>query len=90
MKLFISLLVIPFCFQVFSQVNSISPLKLNEIMKGNEFIGHQPDHIRWTIDGKSILFEWNPNNEDGNSSYIYSIDQKNIGKQRKTNLLRYL
>lgn len=48
-----------------------SELALSEIMKGNEFIGHQPENIRWTMDSKKILFDWNPHNLPGNSTYVY-------------------
>jgi len=61
---FTSLLLIQTCS--YSQITSLSALKLDEIMKGNEFIGFQPENIRWSIDGKTILFDWNPNNEPGN------------------------
>ena len=37
-------------------------------MKGNEFIGHQPSNQRWSADGKTIYFEWNPNNEIGDKT----------------------
>jgi len=40
-------------------------------MKGNEFIGHQPENVQWSIDGKKIYFEWNPENEPGNSTYEF-------------------
>jgi dipeptidyl aminopeptidase/acylaminoacyl peptidase len=45
-------------------------------MKGNEFIGHQPENIRWSVDGKTIYFDWNPNNEPGNSIYGVSLTDK--------------
>lgn len=50
-----------------------SELKLPEIMKGNEFIGHQPNNIRWTYDGDHIIFDWNPDNEPGDKAFIYSL-----------------
>lgn len=53
-----------------------SVLSLKEIMKGNEFIGHQPENIRWSIDGSQVYFDWNPNNELGNSIYSYPITSK--------------
>jgi hypothetical protein len=31
-------------------------------MKGDEFIGSQPTSGRWSVDGKKVYFEWNPNN----------------------------
>jgi hypothetical protein len=53
-----------------------STLSLREIMKGNEFIGHQPENIRWSIDGTKIYFDWNPKNEPGNSTYELTVLQK--------------
>lgn len=47
-------------------------LQLEDIMKGNEFIGHQPENHRWSVDGKTVLFDWNPKNEIGNSSYFWN------------------
>ena len=73
---------------IYSQITSISPLKLNEIMKGNEFIGFQPENIRWALDGKTMLFDWNPNNEVGNSTYIYSLELKKYHKATKEELIR--
>jgi dipeptidyl aminopeptidase/acylaminoacyl peptidase len=46
-------------------------LKLEEIMKGDEFIGSQPTSGRWSLDGKKIYFDWNPNNELGAATYFW-------------------
>ena len=46
-------------------------LKLEEIMKGNDFIGNQPENERWSLDGTTIYFDWNPNKEWGNSTYFW-------------------
>lgn len=35
-----------------------SPLQLEEIMAGNSFIGHQPNHIKWSPDNETILYSW--------------------------------
>ncbi|MEY4604944.1 MAG: hypothetical protein RIT43_2236 [Bacteroidota bacterium] len=58
-------------FSAAQSVPNSSSLVLEEIMKGNEFIGHQPENIRWSIDGKKIYFDWNPKNEPGNSTYEF-------------------
>ena len=50
-------------------IQNNSKLILKEIMKGAEFIGHSPENITWGFDGQSILFDWNPKNEPGNSLY---------------------
>ncbi len=66
-------------FQIAAQqTENISKLKLEEIMAGNEFIGQQPDNIRWSLDGESILFDWNKYNQPGNSTYGYSLKTKQV------------
>ncbi len=40
-------------------------------MKGDAFIGHQPENHRWSVDGNTIYFDWNSNNEIGNSTYYW-------------------
>ena len=46
-------------------------LKLEDIMKGDAFIGVSPSNAIWSLDGKKIYFEWNPNNEWGTSTYFW-------------------
>lgn len=46
-------------------------LALEEIMKGNDFIGWQPENPRWSLDGQKVFFEWNPNKEWGASTYFW-------------------
>lgn len=48
-----------------------SNLKLEALTKGYEFIGHLPENQRWSLDGSSILFEWNPENKLGNETYFW-------------------
>ncbi|MFZ1749833.1 MAG: hypothetical protein WAU01_06560 [Saprospiraceae bacterium] len=50
---------------------SAQSLRLEDIMKGNEFIGQQPDNHRWTYDGSMVFFDWNPNDEQGSSKYYW-------------------
>ncbi|MBI1836330.1 MAG: S9 family peptidase [Flavobacteriia bacterium] len=63
-----------------AQVPNNSKLVLSEIMKGNEFVGFQPENIRWSVDSKFILFDWNPEKNPGNSTYIYSLETKKYQK----------
>ena len=68
------------CFGLNAAAQSVpnaSSLVLKEIMKGNDFIGEQPDYFRWSVDGNTIYFEWNPTNEIGSSTYAYSVTSKN-------------
>lgn len=74
--LILSLFIISLQFLSAQSTPNSSTLSLKEIMKGNEFIGQQPDYIRWSENGQSIYFEWNPKNEPGNSTHEYRIDPK--------------
>ena len=47
-------------------------LQLEQIMKGDEFIGNQPQNHRWSMDGSTVYFDWNPKNELGNSTYYWN------------------
>jgi dipeptidyl aminopeptidase/acylaminoacyl peptidase len=58
-------------FIFFTVSGKSQELKLDEIMKGDAFIGVQPTNGRWSLDGKKIYFEWNPNNELGTSTYFW-------------------
>ena len=56
---------------IFTSVLFSQNLQLEEIMKGNEFIGQQPSNPRWSVDGKAIYFDWNPKNEIGDQTYYW-------------------
>lgn len=62
-----------FCIQT-----NYSQLDLNQIMGGDDFIGHQPINIRWTSTGEKVLFDWNPNNLYGNTPYSYELKSATI------------
>jgi dipeptidyl aminopeptidase/acylaminoacyl peptidase len=81
--LFLVLFILPVKYG-FSQSNlpNRSALHLKEIMKGNEFIGHQPENIRWDVSGKKIIFDWNPENNPGNSSYVLDYFTKGATPQK--------
>lgn len=55
-------------------------LRLEEIMKGEEFIGFSPQDIQWAIDNESVTFNWNPTGELGRSLYAYQLKQKQTKK----------
>ena len=56
---------------LFSITIQSQALKMEEIMKGNAFIGVQPENERWSLDGQKVYFDWNPNNELGTSTYFW-------------------
>jgi dipeptidyl aminopeptidase/acylaminoacyl peptidase len=53
-------------------------LKLEDIMKGDEFVGHQPENPRFSFDGAKLYFDWNPNNELEASTYAWSKSNQPI------------
>jgi len=54
--------IITFIFMSLLIVSN-AQLDLNKIMSGNEFIGHQPNNIKWSPDNETVYFRWNHNNE---------------------------
>lgn len=63
--------------------NAQNQLKLEDIMKGEAFVGYQPENLRWSLDGQSIYFEWNPKKELGNSTYYW---KKGMSKPELANV----
>lgn len=51
-------------------------LKLEDIMKGHEFVGNLPSNHFWSWDSKRIYFDWNPENNPGNSLYYWEKGMK--------------
>ena len=74
-----------FFLLLFTFFGNSQNLRLEDIMKGNEFIGHQPENHRWSIDGQTVLFDWNPNNEIGNSTYFWNATLKTPQKVTTSN-----
>ena len=74
-----------FFLLLFTFFGTAQQLRLEDIMKGDEIIGHQPDNHRWSIDGQTILFDWNPNNEIDNSAYYWNKSSKSPQKIAPSN-----
>ncbi|KAF2508276.1 S9 family peptidase [Flavobacterium foetidum] len=62
-------------FLGFSTIGISQNLKLEEIMKGDSFVGNQPTFGRWSLDGKKVYFEWNPTDDFGASTYSWQKGQ---------------
>ena len=79
--------LILFTFIFFSLSNHcFGQLKLEDIMKGKDFIGHWPEAHSWAPNGE-ILFKWNPDNINV-SEYYYSINNEPV--KLPDNKLTYL
>jgi dipeptidyl aminopeptidase/acylaminoacyl peptidase len=61
---------------VYSINSQSQSLKLEEIMKGESFVGVQPTNEHWSIDGKRIYFEWNPKDDIDKSIYYWDKGMK--------------
>lgn len=46
-------------------------IELSEIMKGNEFIGHLPQNIRWEVSGEKICYDLRSGDEINTLCYDY-------------------
>ncbi len=49
-----------------------SKISITEIMKGMDFVGHQPTNIYWSENGKNIYFNWNPDKRSIPGLYQYN------------------
>lgn len=63
-----------------SQTNNQSKLSIDEIMKGDDFVGYLPEDIKWSDDSSDIFFSWNPDNDTIRSTYKVDIYSKEIKK----------
>ncbi len=57
-----------------------SSLRLEDIMKGEEWTGTWPEDVRWSIDGTKVYFTWNPENDLLSSTYSWSPVDRKINK----------
>jgi len=61
------------CNALLAQQGNVSPLKIKDIMKGDEFVGPRPSSPHWSADGGTLYFEWNPNGALSDSLYAHSL-----------------
>ena len=58
-------------FLSFSLSSFSQDISLKEIMKGNEFIGSQPQNISWSHDSRTIFFDWKQKQDFDYRTYQY-------------------
>ncbi|MEL4308919.1 prolyl oligopeptidase family serine peptidase [Joostella sp. CR20] len=68
------------CLSTFAQQNNQSPLSIPQIMQGDDFVGNLPSNAYWSLDGKTIYFDWNPENAFSDSLYSYAVSSEEIKK----------
>ncbi|WP_335964256.1 prolyl oligopeptidase family serine peptidase [Galbibacter sp. PAP.153] len=64
----------------FAQKNNQSALTIKQIMQGDDFVGHLPSNVHWSVDGKTIYFDWNPEKAYSDSLYMYGLTSEKIEK----------
>ena len=65
---------------VVAQPQNQPTLSLQEIMKGEDFVGYLPERIKWSDDSKQIYFSWNPEGDTLRSTYAVDVATKQIHK----------
>jgi Tol biopolymer transport system component len=63
-----------------AQVQYESVLSIEDIMKGEEFTGSSPGSPQWSLDSKTIYFQWNLENEILSSLYKYDVASGSVSK----------
>ncbi|MDZ7648236.1 MAG: hypothetical protein U5K54_14240 [Cytophagales bacterium] len=72
MKKFLFLLFIgPMAF-----AQTLAPLTVEKIMRDPKWIGVAPSNLTWSEDSKQIYFQWNPENNPGDSLYVVSLTNR--------------
>jgi dipeptidyl aminopeptidase/acylaminoacyl peptidase len=62
------------CAFIFS--NAQGPLTVEKIMRDPKWMGTSPSSPFWNDNSNIIYFQWNPNNDPGDSLYSISLDNK--------------
>ncbi|ETN94124.1 alpha/beta fold hydrolase [Zhouia amylolytica] len=63
-----------------AQSQNQSQLTIDQVMKGEDFVGYLPTRIEWKDDSERIYFSWNPDNDTIRSTYGVDLGSKKIEK----------
>jgi dipeptidyl aminopeptidase/acylaminoacyl peptidase len=70
-KIFLFLFFIPSAF-----AQQLAPLTVEKIMRDPKWMGVAPSNLNWSDDGKQLYFNWNPENNAGDSLYTISVTDR--------------
>jgi dipeptidyl aminopeptidase/acylaminoacyl peptidase len=74
--------ILSFCFFIFclsaSIAQQLGELSIQKIMRDPAWIGHSPDNFYWGENSNQLFFNWNPDNNPGDSLYAYVISKDEI------------
>src|SRR4051794_937933 len=51
-------------------------LTVQQIMQDQKWIGTSPTNVVWAWNGKTVFFNWNPEQTVGDSAYAYTLNTK--------------
>jgi hypothetical protein len=72
MKKLLLLLLLQPCLISCISYGQLNPLTVEKIMRDPKWIGTSPSNPQWTVDGKYLVFNWNPENATSDSLYYIS------------------
>lgn len=64
-------------------VSNASPLRIEQIMQGEKFVGYLPENISWSEDNRTIWFSWNPDGDTLRSTWKINLLNGKPGKPEK-------
>lgn len=59
-----------------SFAQTLAPLSIEKIMRDPKWMGTQPSNPQWSIDGKILYFNWNPDKTPSDSLYFITLTNK--------------
>ncbi|MFT4740937.1 MAG: hypothetical protein ACI9L9_001724, partial [Marivirga sp.] len=65
---------------LFAQPQNTEELSLQEIMKGDDFVGYLPTSVQWSDNSQFIYFSWNPDQDTLRATYKADASTKEISK----------
>lgn len=68
------------CLSVQLATAQLTELTVEKIMRDPKWIGTSPSNIRWSVDSKTLYFNWNPDKNPGDS--LYKITLSNLTPQK--------
>ena len=80
MKQLVYLLFSIIALNSFAQTSNRSALSIDQIMKGEDFVGYLPTDVSWSDNSQFIYFSWNPEKDTIRSTYKVDVNSKKIDK----------
>lgn len=83
MRFTLLLLLVLFVAPAAMAQQALGELTVEKIMRDPKWIGTAPSNVNWSIDGKTIYFNWNPDNAPADSLYKITLQNRTPQKVSK-------